>query len=191
LAVLNGEEDAHKVLADMLEESGERGLAQWARKSKGGLRKRLDFVLAVVPYTTAVLFACDYVEHLHVARNQRRRDIVGLVRAALQNEHVSTPWLKESRGIADRSGWWQSDARNLRGVYFGHDCLTNLIDAGQQALLAAWNHQQGNGKESRTMAEKAQAKARRTAKATLYLEPKELAWQIEHTKQVLEKPWPK
>ncbi len=189
-AVLNGKENAHKVLADVLEESGERGLAQWARKGKGSGRKRLDFALAIVPYTTAVLLVCDYVEHL--ISNQdwlAGREIIKLVRSALQQEQIGTPWLSEVQRIADRKRWWQSDVASKNVRVPGHDFLTHFIEAGQQALLAAWHHQQGHATESLTFAEKAQAAARRTAKATLCMNSDELRWQIEHTKKALEKLW--
>lgn len=168
----------------------ESGLAQWARKGKGSGRKRLDFALAIVPYTTAVLLVCDYVEHL--ISNQdwlAGREIIKLVRSALQQEQIGTPWLSEVQRIADRKRWWQSDVASKNVRVPGHDFLTHFIEAGQQALLAAWHHQQGHATESLTFAEKAQAAARRTAKATLCMNSDELRWQIEHTKKALEKLW--
>ena len=43
--MLDGVPESHKILADLLEESGERGLAQWARARKGKLSQRLSFCL--------------------------------------------------------------------------------------------------------------------------------------------------
>ena len=185
-AVLNGEGEMRtRCWPTSLEESGERGLATLGeKKGKGSGRKRLDFALAIVPYTTAVLLVCDYVEHL--ISNQdwlAGREIIKLVRSALQQEQIGTPWLSEVQRIADRERWWQSDVASKNVRVPGHDFLTHFIEAGQQALLAAWHHQQGHATESLTFAEKAQAAARRTAKATLCMNSDELRWQIEHARK--------
>lgn len=62
LSVLKHEPDTHKILADILEEQGERGMAQWARSKKSSRIKRLDFVLAVLPIRVGVRVACDFAE---------------------------------------------------------------------------------------------------------------------------------
>ena len=59
--VLLGEKDAHQVLGDLLEESGEPGLAQWARAEKVGVFRRLDFVLAILPYRYTLCLGCDFM----------------------------------------------------------------------------------------------------------------------------------
>ncbi len=63
MGVLDGEPEMHKVLADLLEEEGDRGLAQWARAKKRNRHKRLDFVLAVLPYRTALQIGCEFLTH--------------------------------------------------------------------------------------------------------------------------------
>ena len=63
LSVLQGEADAHKILADILEEQGERGLAQWARKRSSGRGRKVDFVLAVIPYRTCLMLAAEFFAH--------------------------------------------------------------------------------------------------------------------------------
>lgn len=61
--ILDGEKDAHRILADMLDESGERGLADWCRAKKSGMRKRLEIVLGVVPHRIAVRLAAEFLRH--------------------------------------------------------------------------------------------------------------------------------
>lgn len=59
--VLLGEKDAHQVLGDLLEENGEEALAQWARREKNGVFRKLDFVLAVLPYRLTLCLGCDFL----------------------------------------------------------------------------------------------------------------------------------
>lgn len=49
LAVLEGDRDARAVLADLLEERSERGLAIWARRCKVTQVRRLDFAIMLLP----------------------------------------------------------------------------------------------------------------------------------------------
>jgi len=64
LDVLNGEPDAHRIVADLLEEQGEAGLADWARGRKNNGRKRLEFAISLLPADAAVRLGCDFVEHV-------------------------------------------------------------------------------------------------------------------------------
>jgi hypothetical protein len=190
-AVLNRDDETRKVLADLLEESGQRGLAKWARKGKGPKRKRLDFVLAIVPYTNAVLLACDFVDHLGAELFKGRgRRIVEIVRNAVRGEQLSTPWLSEARETAKRLARGNPQMRGVVSL-FEQDCLISLIDAGQHALLAAWHRQQGHSRDSAAFGQKAQALARRTTKATHYFDANQINWQIEHTTEEMRKIWPK
>jgi hypothetical protein len=61
LSVLDGEPDAHRLLADLLDEHGERGLAQWARAGKAKRQRRLDFVIAVLPANLSVSLASEFL----------------------------------------------------------------------------------------------------------------------------------
>lgn len=61
LGVLNREPDTHKILGDFLEESGERGLAQWARAKKSFGRKRLEFTMALLPWRVVLALGSDFV----------------------------------------------------------------------------------------------------------------------------------
>lgn len=64
LGVLEGDPHTHRILADLYEELGDRGKAQWARSKKSGSSKRLDFVLAMMPPTLAMSLACDMFHHV-------------------------------------------------------------------------------------------------------------------------------
>lgn len=63
LSVLNGEKDAHKILADMFEEQGDHANAAFARSDKKKPRKRFELVIGIVPICVSVHLACDFVEH--------------------------------------------------------------------------------------------------------------------------------
>jgi hypothetical protein len=60
LAVLEGDRDARKILADLLEEQGDRGLADWARKSGGKDRERLDVAIMLMPHRDAMRLGCEF-----------------------------------------------------------------------------------------------------------------------------------
>jgi hypothetical protein len=64
LGILDGEPDAHRVVADLLEEQGEPGLADWARGRKNNGRKRLEFAIGLLPPDAAVRLGCDFAEHV-------------------------------------------------------------------------------------------------------------------------------
>lgn len=64
LAVLDGEPGAHKIVADLLEEEGRIGHAQWARSKKSKSRQRLEFAVSLLPADVALRLACDFVEHV-------------------------------------------------------------------------------------------------------------------------------
>lgn len=63
LEILDRQPAAHIVVADLLEELGDQGLAQWARSRKSNLRKRLDLVLAMLPCEVTLILGCDFVQH--------------------------------------------------------------------------------------------------------------------------------
>jgi hypothetical protein len=63
LAILEGDRDARKVLADLLEEEGERGLAQWARGGSNQKHRRLEFALMLLPGRVGIELAIVLVQH--------------------------------------------------------------------------------------------------------------------------------
>ena len=62
-AMLDGEPDAQIILADLLEEQGDLGLAQWARARKRHVVPRLELAIGLLPFRTALSAACDFAEH--------------------------------------------------------------------------------------------------------------------------------
>ena len=60
LAVLEGDRDARKILADLLEEQGDRGLAAWARRCKARSKNRLDLAIMLLPYREALRLGSDF-----------------------------------------------------------------------------------------------------------------------------------
>lgn len=61
LAVLEGDRDARAVLADLLEERNERGLAIWARRCKATQVRRLDFAIMLLPCEETIKLGGEFV----------------------------------------------------------------------------------------------------------------------------------
>jgi hypothetical protein len=59
LGLLDDEPDAHRILADLLDEQGERGLARWARR--GRPQHRTEMLLYLLPYFAIVQIGCDAI----------------------------------------------------------------------------------------------------------------------------------
>ncbi|MFK8112937.1 MAG: hypothetical protein AB8B91_12080 [Rubripirellula sp.] len=57
---LGGNEEARAILADLLDEEREPGLASWARAPVKTVYKRLDFVLATLPYMLTLRLSSEY-----------------------------------------------------------------------------------------------------------------------------------
>lgn len=213
LEMLDGDKHAHKVLADLLEERGERGLAQWARARKIRSTKRLQFALALIPSRLGVPLACDFVEHALEQRRQfeerdaSRTDVVLNVVARLR-EAVCNEQLREQTAAICGS------LAELPGTSTLHFAAASLSSAVRAALEA---DRCKSFAQSRHLEEQSRLFVRRTAKEAaklawydqdseskrrlrrwlgtafgdgLIYDPhstaKELRWQIERTKEILE-----
>jgi hypothetical protein len=82
LAMLEGDREARKVLADMLEEQGERGLAQWAREGRNKAERRLDLAIMLLPCSEAIVLGAEFCDsclasnHLVLDTSERASPIV-------------------------------------------------------------------------------------------------------------------
>lgn len=63
LAMLEGDRDARKILADLLEEQGERGLAQWARQGHRSTYRQIEFAIMLLPCVGALTFGTELVDY--------------------------------------------------------------------------------------------------------------------------------
>jgi hypothetical protein len=68
ISLLDGDRQARKILADLLEEDGERGLAQWARQGGNRKQQRLDLVLMLLPCRQAIGLVSEFVFHAFTSR---------------------------------------------------------------------------------------------------------------------------
>lgn len=59
--VLAGDRESRRVLADLLEEQGERGLAQWAREGRNHKRRQLEFAIIALPVITAIGLGVEFI----------------------------------------------------------------------------------------------------------------------------------
>src|SRR5688572_20368536 len=72
ISLLDGDREARKILADLLEEEGERGLAQWAREGRNQKQRRLDAVVMLLPCRAAVALALDGVDDNFMVEDNRK-----------------------------------------------------------------------------------------------------------------------
>lgn len=79
LAVLDRDGDAHRILADLLEEAGQPGAAQHARARKSKTQKRIDFALTVIPARMAIGIACEFLQSEWKIRYRKSEDAVSLL----------------------------------------------------------------------------------------------------------------
>lgn len=131
LAVLEGDRDARKILADLLEEQGERGLAQWARRSGGKDHQRLDLAIMLLPHREALWLACDFATQ--AATGQVPTHPMALVRYVA---NAAREWLLEK---VDDSIFEQEVPNNLDNMGRRPDALGLMRDAQQlcDEILAA------------------------------------------------------
>ncbi len=87
IGVLDGDAMSHKILADLLEEMGDRQNAEFARSDKKKPRKRLDLALGLLPMFDSLRLSCDFCEHAqssNPALFERLDDLVGDVIPAVR-----------------------------------------------------------------------------------------------------------
>lgn len=70
LAMLDGDREARKILADLLEEQGERGLAQWAREGRRDKRRTLEFAVVLLPCRLAIGLVSDFILHAFAEQHE-------------------------------------------------------------------------------------------------------------------------
>ena len=68
ISLLDGDRQARKILADLLEEDGERGLAQWTRQGGNRKQQRLDLVLMLLPCRQSIGLVSEFVTHAFTSR---------------------------------------------------------------------------------------------------------------------------
>jgi hypothetical protein len=78
ISLLDGDLQARKILADLLEEQGDRGLAQWARGGGNTKHRRLDLALMLQPCSRALGLAVEMMQHVLSGRQD-----AGLLRDTL------------------------------------------------------------------------------------------------------------
>jgi hypothetical protein len=67
-ALLDGDREARKILADLLEEQGDRGLAQWARGGGNAKHRRMEFALMILPCRGAICLAMEFMQHVFTSQ---------------------------------------------------------------------------------------------------------------------------
>jgi hypothetical protein len=73
LAMLEGDREARQILADLLEEQGDRGLAQWAREGRNRNRRQLELAIMLLPCATAIELGVEFIEGSQMHPGQQVR----------------------------------------------------------------------------------------------------------------------
>ena len=180
LGVLDGDKDTHKILGDMLEEQGDRGLAQWARARKGKRTKRVDFVLGMLPYKTSLQLGCVFFEHSLNVRRSAKLNLFQRWQDAQSDQKLERLTI-EIQDLAHQT---------LAGFYPGF--AREYSDALGQAIYLASKAdkltQAGDDRRAAARANEARDAVRRVAKTARQVAvptQNELLWQISHIQSVL------
>ena len=160
LGVLNGDPETNMILADMLDEEGDRALAEWSRTPKKKKNKRLDFVLAVLPYKTGVLLACDFLIRglYYHADTDRLLDGVRQVRSWATGEATGTE-LEKGCLVVSGVPAWQYGIKDI------DQTMQALHTAAKCAEIAELCEQRGEASQFRKHASEARNAVRRIARA--------------------------
>jgi hypothetical protein len=217
ISLLDGDRQARKILADLLEEEGERGLAQWARQGGNRKQQRLDLVLMLLPCRQAISHVTEFVLHAFTSK----ADLKLLATLPSQIEHWASGKLEDEemaaicrgllRGLP--SDWGMRAGRKRLGLFNRNlrVVIEELAAAVECAISASLSEngilQSGTPRHWHTaavehlrmVAAACQNQAlppRDPHKATS--PPIEIDWQIERTKTLMERllieqesPWPK
>lgn len=140
--LLGGNLEAALVLADLLEEEGDRSSAAWARAKKRSRYKRMDFVIGVLPVLTALQAACDFMAYsldLHIDFPVTYYNYPHGTRTS--NNARLRPLLTAVRNV---SGWAAGEQRDISrecaaiaGVSPSADISLRELDLLMQALHVA------------------------------------------------------
>jgi hypothetical protein len=212
LAMLEGDRDARKILADLLEEQGDRGLAQWARAAKRRQCDRLDFTLAVLSWPLTLRLGLDFFMHC-----RHELPPIGDSREEVRQIPVLQQWcvcavsraaaeeacqkLGELRARGEQLARFSDFAREQRHwLYYYHDRspLANLIDAVRSALQRSHPLDSLEGLAHAPWRHEIIAPVRRAVRriGLVSLQIDALAWQVEQAKMQLRRlmkgdSWPK
>ena len=214
LEMLEGDRTARKILADLLEEQGERGLAQWARQGGNNKRRLLDFAVMLLPCREAVALANGFIGHAFADRQFVR--LLGQVpgriaewcRRGVGDEEIVQQGREALRTLPirwnSRRGFSESYPQHLRSA------VENLVEAIECAIraerIAAGEKQMGTPnhwrltalQHLRAVATASQNQARPARKPATATAPSvEADWQIQQAKALFaqflaqDEPWPK
>jgi hypothetical protein len=159
IAMLEGESHAHRILGDMLEETGDRAKASWARSKKGKRARKLECAMGVLPCLLTLELTCDFV----LKRLTGRQEPIELLRNSVR--------------AVDRGQSEHLDLGDFKNAFAAQDALL-------QALLAA-DQSMRDPARAHHFADECRLSCRRSVRNHL-ADPAELTWRITHTIEVLQ-----
>jgi hypothetical protein len=195
IALLEGDREARKVLADLLEEQGDRGLAQWARGGGNAKHRRLDFALMLLPCGDAIRLSMEFMRHACGDRENAR-----LLRSS---EWIIDQWETGQRTAGELMSWCESVLAGLHPVnpaFCRNVARNHLLEAIRCSVRAAeceaggansgtprhW--QTTTGHHLRVVAAACQKQAQPKRPPALPTPaPTEIDWQIERTRELFQR----
>jgi hypothetical protein len=216
LAILEGDREARTVLADLLEEEGDRGLAQWARGGSNQKHRRLEFALMLLPGRAGIELAIVLVQHAFSSKADTtiHAGLTGPISAWLQGEISGVAVVDRCREfIASMPESWGVRPRGARSVGRHNanlkeavQSLAAAVESAVQASLAEqgdavagttrhWEMMSRQHLRAVLRAGQNQAKPKRQSGTPP--PPTEVDWQLEMTKSLFnqllseDSPWPK
>lgn len=192
---LCGNEEARMILADLFEEERDPGLASWARSPSKTVYKRLDFVLAALPYLLTLRFSSEY---FRIALQVLAPDHM-LVSALSQ----VVEWTDDPRDeLMDSACRVLSSIGPAQQVVYNLDLTTQQMHAAARCAEGALAAAQGtDGNAFRRLLTESKNASRRVAKASRDVRPtfgfayrgvqvesagKQAAWQLVYCREQLE-----
>lgn len=143
IALLEGDRQARKILADLLEEQGDRGLAQWAREGRNRPQRRLDLTIMLLPCHLAIGLAADFLKESTFQRqSQEAFNLVAAIhqwcRRALPGREAHGRCIRELETWRQKRSnlWIRVDNREATIVGSGADLIVEALRCAVAATEA-------------------------------------------------------
>jgi hypothetical protein len=201
IALLEGDRQARKILADLLEEQGERGLAQWARKGRNQPHRRLDLTVMLLPCHLAIGLAAELLKESTFQRqSQEAFNVVAAIhqwaRHALPGREAHGRCIRALEAWRQKRSnpWVRVDSREATIVGSGADTIVEALRcavAAAEARISGFPALALEIEAYRHVRQMVKLTARQSFPPVMapdgsmrYLSP--IEWQIERTKGLLQ-----
>jgi hypothetical protein len=153
LAMLEGDREARRVLADLLEDQGERGLAQWAREGRNRAERRLDLAIMLLPCKQAILLGAEFcdacLKSSHFVQDTSGRTVplvMAWVEGAAQSDAAILSLTQLERRLEPKQSRYFSCAETIGQLIKAMQCAAAADRCAAErasAKAAHWHHEAG------------------------------------------------